>query len=632
MNRHALLTVVCALILCCFTTRAAQAQPQRGSGRVEAILDDVWQWRLDRNPSLRLQYGLPVEHIAAKTLARSRRDAEFARRILSRFDALPRAELTSELDLNARIVRQEMQQLVQAPRYFWLGFDVTPYQSGFFTNNVWPVFSRFTFQTPADARRYLRLVDDYAASVEEMSNRLEQQARRGIRLSAPAIPGIVKLFSDYVSSVPRTVHVADERLAALSPAEREQFRAKLQGAIEKRLVPALTSVVEYLRGPYAQAAPAEVGVSQYADGRDYYRHLVRANTTLELTPEAVRDLGLRGMTELRARMAEIRRALGFSGDQAAFHALLKSDRRFVAGSAEELEAVYKRCLQRIEPHLALLFRSVPKAPYGVKRVRPEVEAGMTFGYYGRPETPGGPGFYFYNGSGLESKPTFTACAMIYHELVPGHHFHVARQQENEQLHPTQRSNYAFFAYNEGWAEYGASLGIETGAYADPFALYGRYLMQSHVYARLVLDTGLNYFGWTLEQAHAYLQDATLLSEQEIKSDLLRYSTDLPGQALSYGVGFETIWKLRRRAEQALGDRFDVRDFHDVVLGSGGMPLTVLEQEVDAYVQRRSAPAGDSGPDAKSRRTMGGRAVVEADDSIRRDWPCQNGAPRCGPET
>ncbi|HEX7115119.1 MAG TPA: DUF885 domain-containing protein [Steroidobacter sp.] len=613
MTRRVFLPAICASILC-LTIGVAQAQ--RRAPDLKPILDDVWEWRLDRSPSLRLQYGLPVEHIAPNTLARAERDAEFARSILSRLDALPAGKLTPEQSLNVRILRYEMSELIEAPRYFWLGFEVTPYQSGFFTNNVWPVFSQFTFAGPEDARRYLRLVNDYAVCVEEMLSRLKEQERRSIRIPAPALPGVIKLFSDYSTGVPRALHVSDERLAALSSAEREQFQAALGETVAKRLVPALRSIAEYLSGPYSKKAPATVGMSQYVDGKDYYRRMLRVSTTLDLTPEEVRDLGLKRMAELKRRMAEVRRQLGFEGDQAAFHAFLKTDRRFIAASPGDLEAVYKRCLERIEPALPKLFHSLPRAPYGVKRVRPEAEAGMTFGYYGRPQTPGGPGYYFYNGSGLESKPTFTACAMIYHELVPGHHFHVARQQENERLHPVQRTNYAFFAYNEGWAEYAASLGIEAGAYADPYSLYGRYLMQSHVYARLVLDTGLNYFGWTLQQAHEYLREATLLSDQEIRSDLLRYSTDLPGQALSYGIGFETIWKLRRRAEQALGENFDVRDFHEVVLGSGGMPLSILEQKVDAYIRRRSA--------AEARA-----AVASVLPSHRL---CQNGAPRCRPRT
>jgi uncharacterized protein (DUF885 family) len=180
--------------------------------------------------------------------------------------------------------------------------------------------------------------------------------------------------------------------------------------------------------------------------------------------------------------------------------------------------------------------------------------------------------------------------MIYHELVPGHHFHVASQQENTALHPLQTANYAFFGYNEGWGEYGASLAIGAGAFDDPYSLYGRYLNESHVYARLVLDTGLNHFGWTLPQARAYLREATLLTDQEIETDVLRYSTDLPAQALAYGIGFDEIWQLRHRAERALGARFDVRDFHDIVLGSGSMPLGVLEQEVDSYIKRKQDSA------------------------------------------
>ncbi len=576
--------------LCCVLSCEALAAPPLAVGsatqtdsELDEILNEVWQWKLDRDPSLRLQNGIPVDHIYPVTLERALNDAAFARRIIDKLNVVALRDLTHERDLERRIVHYEMERLIEAPRYFWFGFQVTPYQASFFSNSVTPVFTRSDLRTDTEAQHYLRLVQEYSDYLDQILLRAKQQEERKIRPSAAAVPGIVKLFNESAISIPKLITVSDERLGALAPSLRETFKQELIRLIDSRLRPALKAIASHYSGRNTEPAQRNLGVSQYPGGRDYYRYLVRVNTTLNLTPEEVRDMGVQRMQELKTRMANTRRHMGFADDRALREAL-RTDPRFFASSPADLEATYNECLHKLEPHLAALFHATPKAPYAIRRVRPEAEAGMTFGYYGRPEVPGTTGYYYYNGTHLPEKPTLTACAMIFHELIPGHHFHVATQQEALGLHPLQRANFGFFAYNEGWGEYAASLGVEVGAY-DAYSLYGRYLMQSHVYARLVADTGLNYFGWTQRQAQELLRSETLLSDEEIASDVLRYATDLPGQAIAYGVGYETFWRLRHQAERVLGTNFDVRDFHDVLLGSGSMPLGVLEEEVNAYIKR-----------------------------------------------
>jgi uncharacterized protein (DUF885 family) len=566
------------------------ATGQTASKPFDQILDRVWQWRLDRNPQLRIQHGLRVEHLRSETPAAAAQSADFARSILTALDRLSPQELTADQDITARAVRFEMERVVEAPRYYWHFFTVTPYQSGFLASETYPVFTSFVFTTPEDAERYLGLVRELADLIDQKLVKLRGQATRGIRLPQPAIPAVVKLYSDYATSVPKVLAVSADRLARLAPADQDRFHARLGESIEQRLVPAYRAIASYLDADYARQAPRAVGLGRYPGGQAAYRYAIRRSTTLDLSPDSVYRLGLKRMGELRVKMAAVRRQVGFEGDQAAFHRSLKADPRFIAPSAEALEANYRKCLAKLEPFVPKLFRFLPKASYAVKRLAPEAERGMTFGYYDQPETVGDTGYYVYNGSNLAAKPTFTNCAMIYHELVPGHHFHVASQQENEGLHPVERSNMSFGAYNEGWGEYAASLGYELGIYDDPFALYGRYLQESHVTARLVLDPGLNQFGWSIDRAERYLREATLLSDREIESEVLRYSTDLPAQALGYGIGYETIWSLRRRAERALGSRFDLRDFHDVVLGHGAMPLAVLQVKVDRYIRSKGGAA------------------------------------------
>jgi uncharacterized protein (DUF885 family) len=281
-------------------------------------------------------------------------------------------------------------------------------------------------------------------------------------------------------------------------------------------------------------------------------------------------------------MAAIRAELGFEGTALEFVTELQADPRFFAESPEEVEETFMGYIHRIEPHLGDYFKTQPEAAYGVRRLPLASEPGMTYGYYNPPSPDDPVGYYNYNASGLPTRNLVWAGSLIYHELLPGHHFHIATQDENESLQDF-RKKYSVGAFTEGWAEYAASLGIEIGVYETPYELYGRYIGEMFLASRLVVDTGMNAMGWSLEEARAYMRQYVIQSEAEIDSETLRYSTSIPAQALAYRLGYEKIWELRHKAEAALGDRFDIREFHDVVLSDGAKPLPVLEAKVDRYI-------------------------------------------------
>lgn len=280
-------------------------------------------------------------------------------------------------------------------------------------------------------------------------------------------------------------------------------------------------------------------------------------------------------------MAEERSALGHRGTEAEFHAELFARPEVWASTPEEVEAKYQRAVTRIEPLLDDYFPVRPRAPYGVRRLDPALEAGMTYGIY-EPPTPQQPtGLYRYNGSNLQDRSLLNAAAIIYHELVPGHHFHVARQAENETLPNVRREAIEFGAFNEGWAEYAASLADEMGLYDEDYDRYGWLSHQRFIAQRLVVDTGMNVMGWPLEKGRAYMSRHTLESDLQVATETLRYSTALPAQALGYRLGFLTFHDLRDRAKTVLGPAFDIREFHEAVLGAGALPLAVLEQHLTA---------------------------------------------------
>ena len=212
---------------------------------------------------------------------------------------------------------------------------------------------------------------------------------------------------------------------------------------------------------------------------------------------------------------------------------------------------------------------------------------MTYGYYQAPTASDPRGYYFYNGSRLKDRSLLNAAALVYHELVPGHHFQMSLQLENGDL-PSFRRESRWTAYTEGWGEYASSLAGEMGMYDDPYDRAGRLMMDAFVSTRLVVDTGMNALGWTRARAVAYMKENTLESDGQIATEVLRYSCDIPGQALAYKMGSEKIRELREKAGRELGSAFDVRRFHDAVLGSGPLPLAVLERHIDWFIEAEKA--------------------------------------------
>jgi uncharacterized protein (DUF885 family) len=282
-------------------------------------------------------------------------------------------------------------------------------------------------------------------------------------------------------------------------------------------------------------------------------------------------------------MAKARADMGFSGTEAEFHAQLKQDPRVVPTDPAQVEALFLRHMAALEPLISRWFSVLPKAPYGVARLDAQLEAGMTYGYYEPPTAAEPMGRYRWNGANLESKSMLTYATLIFHELAPGHHFHLARQAENTALPDVRRESSDIGAFNEGWAEYAAGLGWEMGLYDEPLDRYGRLVHERFTAQRLVVDTGMNLLGWSLEEGAAYMRANTTESDGQIASEVLRYSTDIPGQALAYRAGFVELQRIRAKAEGALGSRFDVREFHERVLGPGALPFPVVEGHVDRWV-------------------------------------------------
>jgi uncharacterized protein (DUF885 family) len=420
-------------------------------------------------------------------------------------------------------------------------------------------------------------VSDLRDQVRELRARLERQREAGVLVPAPALPGVRE-------SLARTRAAAAAILPAKAPAAVRDY---VESLVEREVLPAYDALVGALGDDYERDAPHGVGIAQYAGGEEAYRSLVRLHTASDLTPEQVHQLGQEQVADLAERMAKARADMGFTGTEAEFHAQLAADPRVHAHTPDEVEALFLKHMAALEPMISRWFSVLPKAPYGVARLEPEAEAGMTYGYY-EPPTPAQPvGRYRWNGSNLANKSLLTYAALIFHERAPGNHFLLARQAENDALPDVRRESVDIGAFNEGWAEYAAGLGWEMGLYDEPLDGYGRLVHERFTAQRLVVDTGLNLMGWSLDEAAAYMRANTTESDGQIATEVLRYSTDIPAQALAYRAGFIELNRIRAKAERTLGERFDIRDFHERVLGPGALPFPVI----DAHVDRWAAQVG-----------------------------------------
>jgi uncharacterized protein (DUF885 family) len=334
---------------------------------------------------------------------------------------------------------------------------------------------------------------------------------------------------------------------------------------------------------YLPAARGSIGASALPNGREFYRHRVKRFTTLDLTPEEVHQRGLAEVQRIRGEMEAVIKKTGFQGDFAAFVAHLRSEPRFYASSPEQLLKEVAYVLKRMDGQLPKLFGKLPRTPYGIREVPPYIASRTTTAYYMPPLGDGTQaGFYYVNTYDLKSRPLYEIEALSLHEAVPGHHLQLALQQEMTEL-PKFRRFADVTAFIEGWGLYAERLGLETGFYEDPYSNFGRLSYEMWRACRLVADTGMHYLGWTREQSIEFMAANTALTLHNIRAEVDRYIA-WPGQALAYKTGELKIRELRSLAEQELGPRFDVRAFHDVVLGNGSVPLDVLDDNVRRWLK------------------------------------------------
>ena len=368
----------------------------------------------------------------------------------------------------------------------------------------------------------------------------------------------------------------------MSASRKKELRDAATSAIVEKVLPSYERFLDFFEREYLPASYDKVGCWQRPDGQRMYADLAMKYTTTDMSPQQIHDVGLKEVARIRAEMESVQEQVGFKGSFQEFLVHLRSDPQFYYKDPNKLLAAYRECCDRIEPALPRLFRRLPKIPFEITAIPDQIAPDTTTAYYQRPAADGSrPGRYFVNLYRPQDRPKFEIEALSLHESIPGHHFQIALSIELENV-PEFRRYGGYTAFIEGWGLYSEKLGEELGMYKDPYSKFGQLTYEMWRAIRLVVDTGMHSLKWSRQDAIDVFTTNTAKPMLDIENEVDRYIA-WPGQALAYKIGELRIRELRARAESKLGDAFDVRDFHEVVLKDGAVPLSILERNVDAWL-------------------------------------------------
>jgi len=564
---------------------ARDAQPQeQAQAAFETLLEDHWASVLEANPTFATSLGERAYDDRLGSVSLTAHDARMARseRFLDRLAAIDRAALTAEDQTNYDLLQRELKTTLEGDA-FGGKYLVMTNRNGphtFLTR----LPDRLPFFTLADYESYIARLGDMPRYLREARAVMGAGIDAGWTQPCKPMEGVSEsirfhLVDDAAESV--FLKPFETRPGGIDADDWKRLEKAARKRVKDDVLPAIKAYADYYDESYAPACKQSVGAADYPDGLDYYAWRARQFTTTSETPDEIHEKGLSEVKRIRAEMEKIIEQTGFDGDFKAFQTFLRSDPQFYAKTPEELVAITSTISKRIDGELPKLFTKLPRMPYTVKPVPADIAEGTTTAYYERPAGDGSrAGVYRINTSLLDQRPIYELEALTLHEAVPGHHFQIALAQELDL--PPFRAYGGFTAFVEGWGLYAESLGLDVGFYEDPYQNFGRLSYEMWRACRLVVDTGMHAKGWTRQQAIDFMADNTALSEHNVKAEIDRYIT-WPGQALAYKTGELKIKQLRARAKKALGPDFDLRRFHDAVLENGAVPLSVLENRIDAFI-------------------------------------------------
>ena len=565
---------------------------------LQQAFDAIQAFRDREDPMEAISKGRPAEagRIMDRSLAAIERRLEETKALLATLRAVDKGNLSERDRLDAELIERDLAMEIEGHGFgghlLLLGPLGGPQQSVPQMNEQMP------FARADDLRAHLSRMRAVPQSLRDQQALLVEGLRRGITPPKAILGGIAPQFDAVIAGGLPTLREPFDRTYPDLTAEQAAALRTEGAAAADAIVVELAAMRDFVREAYVPGARDSIACLELPQGRAWYAFRLREQTTTDLTPEAIHEIGVGEVRRIRAEMlGVIRRTDWFAADPAraamreddlfaAFVKYLRTDPRFYHRSAEDLLAGYRELSKRIDAFLPSLFETLPRLPYGVREIPRFMAPTQTTAYY-QPGSlkAGNPGWFYANTFALDQRPRYEMVPLTLHEAVPGHHLQVALSQELPDRHPLRRDQ-GFNAFVEGWALYAERLGIEMGLYQDPYDDFGRLLYEMWRSCRLVVDTGMHALGWSRQQAIDFMKANTALSELNIEREVDRY-IGWPGQACGYKLGELCIRRLREKAERRLGTRFDLRAFHDAVLGEGSLPLAVLEARMDRWIEARA---------------------------------------------
>ncbi|MBY0422888.1 MAG: DUF885 domain-containing protein [Parvularculaceae bacterium] len=558
---------------------------------LDALFKAYWANEMEENPFAATGAGVETynDRVPQASPADEARRLAEAKDFLARLDAIDAAGATESQKLSAEILRFILKHDIALAEFkVWRRPFLA--DSGFH-QTLGQIVDQTPFRTGKDYENYLARLVALPAYLDQNIANMRQGLAEGFTQPKAIMDGVLPSFDAQVTkaAAEHPLYEPFTRMPQSIPAKaRAAFARRGAETLDKSVIPAFARLRDFMRNEYAPKAADRVGSLYLPDGAAFYENRVRFYTSRDTaTAEEIHQLGLKEVARIRKEMDAVIKKSGFKGTFAEFQNFLRTDPQFYAKTPEELLMRAAWLAKSVDGKLPGYFGVLPRQPYSVQPVPAAIAPNYTSGRYSG-AAPGGVrgGEYWVNTYALDKRPLYELPALTLHEAVPGHHLQNALAYEIKDA-PDFRKDFYLSAFGEGWGLYSEKLGVEMGMYATPFDDFGRLSFEMWRACRLVIDTGLHAKGWTREQAIDYLAGNTALSLHNVRTEVDRYIA-WPGQALAYKVGELTIWRLRDKAEKALGPKFDLRAFHDVVLDEGSLPLDILERRVDAYIAREKA--------------------------------------------
>lgn len=577
---------ILAFLVCIVALKAGASE----QSKLDDLLEKIYQYDIETMPLFATSEGVHDKDDLLPDLSPAglkSRDTQYLK-FLSQLQQLDKDQLTRTSQITLLMQTRSLQAKIDSYRF---NAHYMPLTSEYgFHENIGGLANRVRLKDHQDYRNYLSRLDKFPVYFEQQIAWMKKGIETGFVQPKIVLEGFeltVKTYFEHeVEKSAFFKPFADLSGLSLTDSEKSQLLNDAKTVINDKVYPAYKSFYDFLVDEYIPAAKFDIAAYSWKHGKAYYRNQVEYYTTTDMSADEIHQLGLSEVARIRAEMQKVIDELEFDGDINAFIHYLRTDPKFYAKSAEELLKHAAYFSKKIDAKLPQLFYKLPRTPYGVEPVPDNIAPKYTTGRYVSPRRDDQPGLYWVNTYALDKRPLYAIPALTLHEAVPGHHLQISLASEMKSLPFIRRRSY-ISAFGEGWGLYSEFLGKEVGIYEDPYDEFGRLSYEMWRACRLVVDTGMHTKGWSRQRALDYMLENTALSEHNVRTEIDRYIS-WPAQALSYKIGELEIKRLRAKAEQSLGNKFDLRAFHDAVLAHGSVPLSVLDENISQFIQVHSS--------------------------------------------